>query len=155
MNNTPRNSPIVDLQIATADDDLPSEEDFQQWVAAALPQDKQHCELTVRIVGNDESKSLNHRYRSKDSPTNVLSFPSDLPPELNIPLLGDLVICAAVVEHEAREQEKSLQAHWAHIVVHGVLHLLGHDHIDNSEANAMESLETKILTDLGYAAPYE
>lgn len=155
MNNTPRNSPIVDLQIATADDDLPSEEDFQQWVAAALPKDKQHSELTVRIVGNDESKSLNHRYRSKDSPTNVLSFPSDLPPELNIPLLGDLVICAAVVEHEAREQEKSLQAHWAHIVVHGVLHLLGHDHIDNSEANAMESLETKILTDLGYAAPYE
>lgn len=147
--------PEVDVQIATADENIPSEEDFRSWVAAALPADKLNSELTIRVVGFDESRSLNAQYRQKDKPTNVLSFPSELPPELQIPLLGDLVICAGVVEREALEQGKTLLAHWAHMVVHGTLHLLGYDHETDAEAEVMEALETRILGTLGFPAPYE
>src|SRR5690606_24067449 len=94
-------------------------------------------------------------YRHQDKPTNVLSFPADIPAELNLPLLGDLVICAPVVEREAMEQRKTLEAHWAHMVVHGTLHLVGYDHITEPEAEEMESLETKILTGMGFPPPYE
>ncbi len=154
--------PHVDLQIATTDDCIPSEEAFTQWVGAALPVTQLNTELTVRIVGFDESQHLNITYREKDKPTNVLSFPSDLPTdlpsdltkELETTLLGDLVICAPVVEQEAREQGKTLEAHWAHMVIHGTLHLLGYDHIDHKDATAMEALETDIITGLGYAPPY-
>jgi len=147
--------PEVDVQIATADENIPSEEDFRSWVAAALPADKINSELTIRVVGFDESRSLNAQYRQKDKPTNVLSFPSELPPELQIPLLGDLVICAGVVEREALEQGKTLLAHWAHMVVHGTLHLLGYDHETDADAEVMEALETRILGTLGFPAPYE
>lgn len=145
----------VDIQVATSEKDLPSEQDFCQWVGATLPPNKEDSELTIRIVDQKESHALNLQYRQKDKPTNVLSFASELPPEVNIPLLGDLVICATVVKEEAQQQQKPLLAHWAHMVVHGTLHLLGYDHIQEQEALTMEALETDILTALGYAAPYE
>jgi probable rRNA maturation factor len=156
MNTSPSTpTPEVDVQIATSDNDIPSDEEFRTWVAATLPPEERASELTIRIVGADESRALNAQYRQIDKPTNVLSFPSDLPPELQIPLLGDLVVCASVVECEAQEQQKSLRAHWAHMVVHGTLHLLGYDHEVDAEAEIMEALETQILTDLGFPAPYE
>lgn len=147
--------PDVDVQIATSDENIPSDEDFRSWVAAALPPDRLASEITIRVVGRDESQALNAQYRQQDKPTNVLSFPTDLPPELQIPLLGDLVVCAGVVEHEAHEQGKSLAAHWAHMVVHGTLHLLGYDHESDEEAEEMEALEIRILGQLGFPAPYE
>lgn len=147
--------PEVDVQIATADENVPSDEDFRSWVAAALPAEKRGSEITIRVVSFDESRTLNAQYRQQDKPTNVLSFPSELPPELQIPLLGDLVICAGVVESEALEQGKSLLAHWAHMVVHGTLHLLGYDHETDADAEIMEALETHVLGQLGFPAPYE
>ncbi len=144
----------LDLQQASSATNLPDEESFRRWAGLAL-QDKPGHELTIRVVDEAESQSLNQQYRGKDYPTNVLSFPADLPPELNIPLLGDLVICAQVVEREAQEQHKPLQAHWAHMVIHGCLHLTGHDHIDDTEAEQMESLERQLLAQLGIADPYE
>lgn len=155
--NTPSSTslPEVDVQIATSDENIPSDEDFRSWVAAALPSDRLDSEVTIRVVGFDESQALNAQYRRQDKPTNVLSFPSELPPELQIPLLGDLVVCAGVVEREALEQGKSLLAHWAHMVIHGTLHLLGYDHESDTEAEEMEALETHILSQLGFPAPYE
>lgn len=147
--------PEVDVQIATADENIPSEEDFRTWVAAALPDERRASEITIRVVDFDESQTLNAQYRHQNKPTNVLSFPSELPPELQIPLLGDLVVCAGVVAREAAEQGKSLAAHWAHMVVHGTLHLLGYDHESDAEAETMEALETHILSQLGFPAPYE
>lgn len=145
----------LDIQIATADENIPSDDEFRLWIGSALPAEREHCELSLRIVSPDESQSLNHQYRDKDKPTNVLSFPADLPEGVEIDLLGDIVICAAIVEQEAREQHKALKAHWAHMVVHGVLHLLGYDHIEDNEAEAMEALETEILVRLDYPPPYE
>ncbi len=147
--------PEVDVQIATADENIPSEEDFRTWVAAALPDERRTSEITIRVVDFDESQTLNAQYRHQNKPTNVLSFPSELPPELQIPLLGDLVVCAGVVAREAAEQGKSPVAHWAHMVVHGTLHLLGYDHESDAEAEVMEALETHILSQLGFPAPYE
>ncbi|MBV1960310.1 MAG: rRNA maturation RNase YbeY [Oleibacter sp.] len=111
-------------------------------------------ELTVRLVSEEESQTLNHEYRGKEKPTNVLSFPFDAPPEVPIELLGDLIICIDVVEREADEQNKTTEAHWAHMVVHGCLHLLGYDHIKDDEAEEMEALERTILASLGYSDPY-
>ena len=111
-------------------------------------------EMTVRIVDEAESHELNLNYRGKDRPTNVLSFPFECPDEVELPLLGDLVICRQVVEREAQEQDKPVMAHWAHMVVHGSLHLLGYDHIEDDEAEEMESLEAQIMTGLGFADPY-
>lgn len=98
--------------------------------------------------------TLNRDYRGKSGPTNVLSFPADLPPELALPLLGDIVVCAPVVAREAAEQGKPLAAHWAHMAVHGCLHLLGHDHVEEADAVAMETLESTILAQLGFPCPY-
>jgi len=106
------------------------------------------------MPGEGESRELNHTYRGKDKPTNVLSFPFEAPPGIELPLLGDLIICRQVVEQEAQEQEKTLEAHWAHMVIHGSLHLLGYDHIEDDEAEEMESLETEIMLALGYPDPY-
>lgn len=145
----------VDLQIASAADDIPCLTDIERWAQAALQESQPDAELSVRIVDHEESQSLNAQYRHKDKPTNVLSFPAELPDGVDVPLLGDLVICAPVVASEAQEQGKSINAHWAHMVVHGTLHLLGYDHIDDAEAEIMESLETEILCQLGYPAPYE
>ena len=111
-------------------------------------------EITIRIVDEMESQHLNHEYRGKDKPTNVLSFPFDAPPGVELELLGDLVICRQVVEREAKEQEKDLFAHWAHMVVHGSLHLLGYDHIQDDEAEEMEAIEISVLNALGFENPY-
>jgi probable rRNA maturation factor len=143
----------VEVQYAVAAEDLPTPKDFESWIAAALA-GRDDAELTVRVVGRDESRDLNARYRDKDAPTNVLSFPADLPPGVELPLLGDIVICAPLVEREARAQGKAIRAHWAHLTVHGLLHLLGYDHQEEAEAAAMEALETRILAGLGYADPY-
>lgn len=146
---------IIDLQIACEQESgLPTAEQIEQWATAAVQPKSDEVEMTVRIVDEAESHELNLNYRGKDRPTNVLSFPFECPDEVELPLLGDLVICRQVVEREAQEQEKPLMAHWAHMVVHGSLHLLGYDHIEDDEAEEMESLETQIMTGLGFADPY-
>ena len=133
----------------------PSQQDISRWVAAVLQAEgRDDAELTVRIVEELESAELNEQYRHKNGPTNVLSFPFECPPEVELNLLGDLVICAPVVQREAREQHKQEQAHWAHMVVHGTLHLLGYDHLHQDEAEAMESREISIMEVLGFDNPY-
>jgi probable rRNA maturation factor len=135
---------------------LPATVSFRQWVAAALQgaRRRKPAELSIRIVDIDEGRALNRDYRGKDYATNVLSFPAELPPGIDLPLIGDLAICAPVVLHEAAEQSKLARDHWAHLTIHGVLHLLGHDHIEDAEAERMEKLETRILAGLGIADPY-
>ena len=146
---------IIDLQIACEQESgLPTAEQIEQWATAAVQPQSDEVEMTVRIVDEAESHELNLNYRGKDRPTNVLSFPFECPDEVELPLLGDLVICRQVVEREAKEQDKPLMAHWAHMVVHGSLHLLGYDHIEDDEAEEMESLETQIMAELGFADPY-
>jgi probable rRNA maturation factor len=113
------------------------------------------AQLTVRVIGEAEGAALNRDYRGRTGATNVLSFPFAEPFMLRPPLLGDIVICAPVLVAQAQQQNKSLQAHWAHLVVHGVLHLLGYDHEDDRQADVMETLETKILVQLGFADPYQ
>ncbi|WP_350304882.1 rRNA maturation RNase YbeY [Photorhabdus viridis] len=148
-------SVILDLQIACENSqNLPEETLFQRWLDRVLPQFQSESEVTIRIVDEAESHDLNLTYRGKDKPTNVLSFPFEAPPEVDLPLLGDLIICRQVVEKEAEEQQKTVEEHWAHMVVHGCLHLLGYDHIEDNEAEEMESLETEIMQKLGYADPY-
>ncbi|NRA59781.1 MAG: rRNA maturation RNase YbeY [Psychrobium sp.] len=144
----------LDLQIACSEDNLPSVEQFEQWLNAALNAYKPNAEVTIRCVDASESQELNNDYRGKDKPTNVLSFSFDAPPMIEIDLLGDLVICKEIIEHEAIAQEKTLNDHWAHMVVHGALHLLGFDHIDPDQAIEMESLEKEILLTLGIDDPY-
>ena len=146
---------IIDLQIACEQETgLPTAEQIEQWATAAVQPQSDEMEMTVRIVDEAESHALNLNYRGKDRPTNVLSLPFECPDEVELPLLGDLVICRQVVEREAQEQDKPVIAHWAHMVVHGSLHLLGYDHIEDDEAEEMESLETQIMTGLGFADPY-
>lgn len=146
---------ILDLQIACENSSgLPAESDFQKWLDVVLPQFQEESEVTIRIVDDAESHELNMTYRGKDKSTNVLSFPFEAPPAMELPLLGDLVICRQVVEKEAQEQQKALLAHWAHMVVHGSLHLLGYDHIVDEEAEEMESIEIEIMQSLGYPDPY-
>ena len=145
----------LDLQLATEASDLPAEAQLRRWVELALRQRTADSELTIRLVDAEEGQELNRTYRHKDYATNVLSFPAEVPEGLlDIPLLGDLVICVPVVEREAREQNKTLEAHWAHLVIHGCLHLLGYDHIDDEEAEEMEGLERQLLAELGYPDPY-
>jgi len=145
----------LDLQLACRDETgLPTPAQLREWIAAALDDYPEDAEITIRIVDPEESRQLNRDYRGKDSPTNVLSFPFLCPPGIELPLLGDLVICKAVVETEATAQHKPLQAHWAHMVIHGCLHLLGFDHIEEAQAQQMEDLETRILGQLGYPDPY-
>ncbi len=145
----------LDLQLAVKDETgLPEFADVHHWLETVISPFQSQAEVTVRIVDTEESHQLNHEYRGKDRPTNVLSFPFEAPPEVEIDLLGDLVICRQVVEREAKEQNKPLIAHWAHMVVHGSLHLLGYDHIEENEAQEMESLETEIMQKMGYEDPY-
>ena len=144
----------VDLQMAFDGTGVPSEALFEAWAEAAW-QDENPTEVTIRIVDNDESRELNNQYRDKDKPTNVLSFPFEAPAGITVPLVGDLVICAPVVEREAREQGKDPEAHWAHMVIHGMLHLQGYDHIHDDDAEVMEGLEIRLMRQLGYNNPYE
>ena len=135
---------------------LPAPASFRRWVEAALRGAKRRkpAELAIRLVDAAEGRALNRDYRGKDYATNVLSFPAELPHGAMLPLLGDLAICAPVVLREATEQGKLARDHWAHLTIHGVLHLLGYDHIEDAEAEAMEALETRILAGLGITDPY-
>jgi len=165
----------ADVQLACDTDDLPPDGDqitgqIEHWVQSTLAfpgvdwnRDlpwsfsepfRRAAQLTVRIVGAEEGMALNREYRGGDGATNVLSFPFDEPFMLEPRLLGDIVICAPLLVTQAQQQNKSLQSHWAHLVVHGVLHLLGYDHIDDRQARAMETLEIEILAELGIADPY-
>lgn len=144
----------LDLQLAT-DGQHPDATLLRRWCELALRQRTADSELTIRLVDEAEGRELNHTWRHKDYATNVLSFPADVPEGiLDIPLLGDLVICVPVVEREAAEQGKTPEAHWAHLVIHGCLHLLGYDHIEEDEALEMEDLERQLLAELGHADPY-
>jgi probable rRNA maturation factor len=144
----------VDIQIASDAKFIPSQEDFFNWVTIATGDKKSNAEVSIRIVDKIESQSLNKQYRDIDKPTNVLSFPAEFPEGVDIPFIGDIVICAPIVEAEAKLQNKSITAHWAHITIHGVLHLLGYDHIEDDEAEIMEALEVKYLAQLDISSPY-
>lgn len=143
----------IDVQIVSNEKNIPTAQQFQQWIISAL-KDISHAEITLRVVDEDESARLNATFRHKEGPTNVLSFPMESPGLKNT-LLGDIVICAPLAIREAQEQSKTEQAHYAHLVVHGILHLLGYDHVKEEDAQKMESLEIKILADLGFSNPYE
>jgi probable rRNA maturation factor len=143
----------VEVQFAASTDDVPDEGTFQSW--ASIVEVSSDQEVALRIVDEAEMTGLNEQYRKKSGPTNVLSFPADLPQGVNSPFLGDIIICAPVVAKEAKDQGKSLDSHWAHMTVHGILHLQGYNHIDNTEAEQMESLEIKIMQQLGFANPYD
>jgi probable rRNA maturation factor len=147
----------LDIQIASSSDQIPTSLLLQRWVDTALADLPQAVEVVIRIVDEPEMKELNQTYRHKTGSTNILSFPFEAPAglALNLNLLGDLVACAPVIEREAKTQDKILEQHWAHIVIHGLLHLLGYDHIDETEAEAMESFEIKILNKLHINNPYE
>lgn len=145
----------VDLQIEADAAGVPDSAHFEEWVTLALRGRRTRGEVCIRIVEPDESRTLNRDYRGKDKPTNVLSFPFDAPPGIPVDLIGDLVICAQVVHDEAKEQGKKPLDHWAHMVIHGTLHLLGFDHINDDDAEQMEALERKLLARLGIADPYE
>jgi probable rRNA maturation factor len=145
----------VDIDNACSATDIPSDAQFLQWATAALQGIRQRADIAIRIVDETEGAALNAQYRHKNYATNVLSFPSDLPESYEPPLLGDIVICAAVVAREAQEQNKALLAHWAHMVVHSCLHLMGFDHIDDADADVMEAKEVAVLHALGFANPYE
>jgi probable rRNA maturation factor len=148
--------PRLSVSYAVPRAGIPSPASFRQWVAAALTGAKRRkpAEVALRVVDAEEGRALNRDYRGKDYATNVLSFPAELPPGVKLPLLGDLAICAPVVAREAAEQHKRPRDHWAHLTVHGTLHLLGYDHTEEAEAETMETLETRILAGLGIADPY-
>ena len=148
----------VDLQVEYSGDDIPDCDALTRWVAAALAEHPAAAkEVAIRVVDEAEGRELNRSYRQKDYPTNVLSFPCEGLPGLPADAphgLGDIVICAPVVAREAAEQGKALQDHWAHLVVHGTLHLLGHDHEAPSDAERMEAQEIRILAGFGIENPY-
>ncbi|MEJ2620406.1 MAG: rRNA maturation RNase YbeY [Candidatus Thiodiazotropha sp.] len=145
----------VEIQrIAEAQEGVPSDTLLTAWAEAALDNPGDELEMVIRIVDTPESQQLNRQYRGMDKPTNVLSFPFDAPQEVPLPLLGDLVICAPVVSSEARQQNKTLAAHWAHMVVHGTLHLQGYDHQNDQQAQLMEDKERQILQALNFSDPY-
>lgn len=145
----------VDIQMASTSEDTPDEDSIRRWVRSALRRRRAGADVSIRIVDEAESAELNRRYRGKTGATNVLSFPfSAVVPE-PLPNIGDLVVCAPVVAREALEQHKAPAAHWAHMLVHGSLHLLGHDHLLDADARKMEALEVEILSSLGFPDPYQ
>lgn len=148
----------LDLQNAIEDASTPDEPSFYRWLSAALEGRRNEAEVSIRLVDAPESQQLNAQYRGKDKPTNVLSFPFEAPEgipaeEINH-LLGDLVICAPIIQQEAQQQNKPEENHWAHMVIHGTLHLLGYDHVTDEEATIMERLEREILATLAIPDPY-
>jgi probable rRNA maturation factor len=159
-------SSLIDVQFGTGKSGVPHASSLRQWALLALEKPSSRTSpnssrrnaartLCVRVIGAAESRKLNRVWRNKDKPTNVLSFPGGNAESAVDVWLGDLAICAPVVAREAREQGKALRAHWAHMVIHGVLHLLGYDHLRASDARTMEALEVKLLARLGFANPYE
>ncbi|MDM7323305.1 MAG: rRNA maturation RNase YbeY [Gammaproteobacteria bacterium] len=147
---------MLDLEVQypeTGSVDLPDPASFTRWIRAALGE--RSTGLTIRLVDTAEMAALNQQYRGKNYATNVLSFPLEFPLETGIPYIGDIVICPEVVAREALDQGKPIEAHYAHLTVHGVLHLLGYDHETEEEAVEMETLETRILAGLGYPDPYQ
>lgn len=147
----------IQLQNASTCKDIPKKNQFNTWVSAALqsqPKNGFPHTITIRIVDEVESAALNQLYRKKNGPTNILSFPYQKHPGIKNNLLGDLVICAPIVVYEAYSQKKNLTAHWSHLVIHGMLHLIGYNHIKNNEAKEMEQLEILLLKKLGYSNPY-
>ncbi len=138
----------------SGDDDVPDPELLQSWASAAYL-DKTPAVASLLVTTSDEIQKLNKQYRDKDKATNVLSFPMQSPDEVDLSLLGDVVLCAAVIKQEAEQQSKTGRSHWAHMVVHGMLHLQGYDHIDNDDAEEMEQMEIDILNQLGFDNPYE
>ncbi len=153
MTKSMAESPVI-IQSATSAADLPDEADFTRWVKLVLEKHERSGEVVIRLVDEAESAELNQTYRHKKGPTNILSFPFDAPVETESELLGDLLICAPVVLQEASQQGKPARHHWAHIVIHGVLHLLGYDHIDEADARRMETLEINLLKTLNIPNPY-
>ena len=155
----PLELPHVDVQYAYSSEHNPTTEKIQQWVAVALAQadypEPASAELSVRIVDETEGRELNLTWRNQNKPTNVLSFPYEPLPGIDIPLLGDIVICAPVVVTEAAAQNKTESAHWAHLIIHGSLHLLGYDHIEQNDAEQMETIEIHCLAALNYPNPYK
>lgn len=145
---------LIEIQTIFKSKGQPDQEQIQQWVDAALEGFNQNTEIVVRIVDEPESAALNEQYRLKPGPTNILSFPVEAPEGIELDLLGDLVVCAPVLEKEALEQHKAITDHWAHIIVHGVLHLLGYDHVNDDEAELMEEKEIAILKQLNIKNPY-
>lgn len=149
---------IVDMQVASEYEHLPTSAQLKRWVEAALQKEvriQDEVELTIRLVDESDSQAINKQYRGKNKPTNVLSFPFEAPPQIALNLLGDLIICAPIVAKEAIQQQKNETAHWAHMVVHGTLHLQAYDHIEDKDALIMEQLEIEILNDLGFDNPYQ
>ena len=151
---TPSFKNRVEVQVVFKSNGQPTSRQIQGWIDAALHGISRDTEIVVRIVDEQESAELNKYYRYKDGPTNVLSFPADIPEGIGLNLIGDLVVCAPVVEREALEQNKPLLHHWAHIVIHGALHLLGYDHVDDAEADIMENREIDILRNFNISNPY-
>ena len=143
------------VQRACSLKNIPSDKKFQHWSEAATKGRTTATELNIRIVEEGEITTLNSQYRGKKQSTNVLSFPFDAVTPEPMPILGDIVICAPLVVREAQEQNKSIESHWAHLVVHGILHLLGYDHDTDNNAKIMETLESEILTKMNYPSPYE
>jgi len=142
------------IQRATGQPGLPGDSDFERWIKAVFGNHPENVSVTVRLVDSEESRLLNQRFRQQDKATNVLSFPADIPAGLDLPDIGDIIICAPLVEREARQQSKQTIDHWAHLTVHGVLHLLGYDHISDQQASVMEAKEKLILAQLGVGDPY-
>ena len=147
----------IDVQNACKNPLPISKDHLKSWVIRALTTHRTSAELTLRVVEPSEMKELNHVYRQQNKTTNVLAFPANLPPDvkLDYPFLGDVIICAAVLQQESVEQNTSLMNHWAHIVIHGVLHLLGYDHINEEDATIMQALEIQLLADFDIDNPYE
>lgn len=148
---------LIDIQIA-CQDVLPVDNTcLEAWIKLTLDEHQKEAELTLRLVDAEEITFLNKTWRKHDKATNVLAFPGTIPDtiELDYPFLGDIIICPSVLEQEALAQNTPLNAHWAHIVIHGVLHLLGYDHIEESDANIMQAMEINLLAKLDFANPYQ
>lgn len=146
---------MIEVQVATTEKPLPPESSLIDWAETVLSSEQQAGDIVIRLVDEEESQQLNQQFRHKNAATNVLSFPFEAPEQIEVDHLGDLVICAQVVKREAEEQDKPVDWHWAHMVVHGVLHLLGYDHIDLKDAEIMENKEIGLLKKLGINNPYE
>ena|SRR5438132_347841 len=146
---------LLHLQVNLSDSNIPQEHEFQLWLDILLSREKRPLEVNILIVDTEEGAQYNQTYRHKVGPTNVLSFPFEQPEGLDLPILGDIVLCAPVILSEANAQKKSLKAHYAHLTIHGCLHLLGYDHIKEEDANQMEALEVNIMNKLEYPNPYE